>query len=430
MDFLASLNVEDLPEQQTRMLHLLEEHPDFQLQLGFDACCACGKPVDVAATASSTVIQCRHCRRVNYCSEACRHEDANTSNTSSTVAVAEGGGEEEGEMALGHSAMVCSLLNLCNDDEAIDEGETLDDSAKHSAAVHRVRSEYESYPATLANMLLEGPCFQETLLQKKANNKSGTSSSTLVVHVAGASEDAELSRGPAVASKGNDNNDRGVCQDYADACAELADRYNLDRIVLVFVGPECPERAWNETRTLRNVDKEVGTLSITTIRGIYNLQTLSQLSVGATADIVVFFNPGFTVPEYAHWKETLQSIPAGTPFLSTTNTEMEGIADSQFLLDQDKIQTLPPGLADILGVYSTGDDESSNSFFAVNPFAGSRVRQSGTMANDLYVKNRWMMGAVIGSFDPSAKNKETTSSPSKKVKGASSNSKSGNPALI
>lgn len=422
MDFLDSLNVEELPEQQTRMLHLLEEHPDFQLQLGFDACCSCGKPV---AASPAAVIQCRHCRRVNYCSEACRDEDANAS--SRTAVVADGGEEEEGETALGHSAIVCSLLNLCNDDDAVDEGEKLDDAVKHAAAVRRVRSEYESYPATLANVLMEGPCFQETLLRKNETNSKFSNGSALVVHVVGASEDAELSQGPTF-SKGNH---RGVCQDYADACAELADCYNFDRIVLVFIGPECPEQAWNETRTMKNVDKEVGTLSITTIRGIYCSQTLDQVSVGTTADIVVFFNPGFTVPDYEQWKETLQSIPVGTPFLSTTNTEMEGIADSQFLLDQDKIQTLPPGLADILGVYSTGDDESSNSFFAVNPFAGSRVRQSGTMANDLYVKNRWMLGAVIGSFNPSAQNKQTmTSPPSKKAKGASSNSKAGNPALI
>ena len=316
---------------------------------------------------------------------------------------------------MGHSAIVCSLLNLCNDDEAVEENEALDGS-KLEAAVNRIRSEYESYPATLANMIMEGPCFQK-ILQKKSKG-------SLVVHVIGASEDAELSQGPTVAKE----NDRSVCQDYTDACAELSDRYNLDNVLLVFVGPECPKQAWNETRTLKYVDKEVGTLNMTTIRGIYNSQTLSQIPVGAVADIVVFFNPGFTVPEYEHWKETLQRIPVGTPFLSTTNTEMEGIADSQFLLDQDKIQTLPPGLADIMGVYSTGDEESSNSFFAVNPFAGSRVRQSGTMANDLYVKNRWMLGSCIGSFDPSPHGKET--SPSKKMKGASVNSKACNPALI
>jgi len=407
MDFLASLNVEDLPEQQTRMLHLLEAHPDFQLRLGFDACCACGKDI-------STSVACRNCHRVRYCSEQCRHEDANVVPDSSSNNEDEEGG---GETALGHSAVVCSLLKLCNDDDAVDDKAT---TTTTPAAMDRVRSEYESYPATLANVLTEGPCFQNVLQAKD----------TLVVHVVGASHDAELSQGPTVTNHNDSNDNRGVCDDYAEACAELADRYRLERIVLVFVGPECPEQPWDETRPMAN-EKSVGgaTISIVTVKGIYNAKTLSLVTDGAAvADIIVFFNPGFTVPEYEHWKETLQSIPAGTPFLSTTNTEMEGIADCQFLLDQDRIQTLPPGMADILGVYSTGDDESSNSFFAVNPFAGSRVRQSGTMANDLYVKNRWMLGAVMGSFDPSKK--ET--SPSKKVKGGdgSSNCKSSNPALI
>ena len=335
--------------------------------------------------------------------------------------------EEGGETAMGHSAILCSLLKLCNDDEAVEEGDADAslDAARREAAIHRVRSEYESYPATLANVLLEGPCFQETLLRRHEQNE-------LVVHVVGASNDAELSQGPTVASANGNGDDRGVCKDYAEALAELADRYSIHRIVLVFVGPECPEQAWQETMPMQNGDKSVGTLSISTVRGIYNSQTLSQVSVGAVADIVVFFNPGFTVPDYEHWKETLQSIPAGTPFLSTTNTEMEGIADCQFLLDQDKIQSLPPGLADILGVYSTGDDESCTSFFSVNPFCGSRVRQSGTMANDLYVKNRWMLGSIVGSFDPSSVKEESVAKKRKPttVTTSDSNSKAGNPALI
>jgi len=425
MDFLASLHVEDLPEQQTRMLHLLDAHPDFQLQLGFDACCACGK--------ADPSLSCRNCQRVRYCSEECRQQDAAVpsyagSRIVSTSVVVDPEQQEGGETAMGHTAILCSLLKLCNDDEAVEEGDAASlDSTRHEAATNRVRSEYESYPATLANVLLEGPCFQETLLRRQ---------NELVVHVVGASSDAELSQGPTVASANGSFDDRGVCKDYAEALAELADRYSIHKIALVFVGPECPEQAWQETINMQNGDKSVGTLSITTVRGIYNSQTLSQISVGAVADVVVFFNPGFTVPDYEHWKETLQSIPAGTPFLSTTNTEMEGIADCQFLLDQDKIQSLPPGLADILGVYSTGDeedDERCTSFFSVNPFCGSRVRQSVTMANDLYVKNRWMLGSIVGSFDPSSVKEESVAKkrkPTTVSTASDSNSKAGNPALI
>ena len=41
-------------------------------------------------------------------------------------------------------------------------------------------------------------------------------------------------------------------------------------------------------------------------------------------------------------------------------------------------------------------DENSEVMFGENPFAGSRVRQSGTMANDLFVKNRWLLAGVFG----------------------------------
>jgi hypothetical protein len=49
----------------------------------------------------------------------------------------------------------------------------------------------------------------------------------------------------------------------------------------------------------------------------------------------------------------------GTPFLSTTNTEMEGPADAQYLIDQDRIKSLPPGLADVFGLYSHPGDETA-----------------------------------------------------------------------
>ena len=42
--------------------------------------------------------------------------------------------------------------------------------------------------------------------------------------------------------------------------------------------------------------------------------------------------------------------------------------------------------------HSEEDDDDNETFFSVNPFCGYRVRQSGTMANDLYVKSRWIFG--------------------------------------
>jgi hypothetical protein len=414
MDLLASLNVDDLPEQQTRTLHLAEANPDFQLNLGFDACANCGQSL-----AKSVAVVCRACQRVRYCSEACRHQD-------STVPLLSPSNEEvaEPETALGHTSVVCALLNLCNDDELVESnsagigGATLD-PVRMEAATSRVRSEYESYPATLANVLSDGPCFQEVLGRSARRDR-------LTIYILGASEDAELSQGPTVSHSSR----AAVCSDYAEALAELADQYKIPTIQLYFIGPECPLEPFHESAPLPYLERQVGTLSMRSVKGVCDADTMHNLE---PVDLVVLFNPGLTCPDYPDWKETLRSIPNGTPFLLTTNTEMEGMADCQFLIEQDKIQSLPAGLADVFDV-SSEDDHTSTAFFAVNPFAGSRVRQNGTMANDLFVKNRWMLGGVMASFDPLASAKlSLESSPSKRSKsevGSSANSKSSNPALI
>ena len=48
---------------------------------------------------------------------------------------------------------------------------------------------------------------------------------------------------------------------------------------------------------------------------------------------------------------------------------------------------------------STQQDEEEEDgctfFFGENPYSGMRVRQSGTMGNDLYVKNRWIVGGLF-----------------------------------
>ena len=44
------------------------------------------------------------------------------------------------------------------------------------------------------------------------------------------------------------------------------------------------------------------------------------------------------------------------------------------------------------------DEDSERSFFFnENPYAGLRVQQSGTMGNDLYVKNSWIVGGLFHS---------------------------------
>ena len=411
MDLLRSFNIEDLPEQQTRTLHLISDNPDFKLSLGFDACCTCGKPF----SSDSEAIHCRNCRRVNYCSEACRQQDANVELPPSGI------DNEEQDTALGHSAVVCAILRLCEDDEVVDSNEDMLklDAKRIRASQDRIQSELESYPATIANVVSAGPCYEEKL-------RSCSAARQLVFHIIGASEEGELWFHKA-------GDEPKFAKAYAVALADLAHANHLDNIELDFIGPECPAVELKITLPMTSLQQEgeCGHLTIRTIKGAYTADLLRQKEV-SNCDIACFFNPGFTVPDYS-WNETLACIEKGTPFLSTTNTELEGIADCQYLLDQDKTQTLPPGLAEIFGLYSPGDDDgeaasNTTSFFSENPFCGSRVRQNGTMANDLFVKNRWMLGGIIDNFDPSKANENTSS---KKMKAdVSSNSKSGNPALI
>ena len=329
MDFLQSLGMEDLPELQTRTMHLMARHPEFSLRLGFDACCTCGIPFGP----SSTIVDCPQCQRVSYCSEACRKQDASGLDSSSTVATS----DEERESAMGHSSIICTLLRLCSNDEAVNE-ETKDDEKTlqfldndvqaKEAAVDRVRSEFQSYPATLANVLLEAPLYKPA---------TQASSRHLVIHIIGASQDVEFWNSPCMQ---HDN----VWDAYAEALAELSEIHRLDTISLYFVGPDCPIENIHKSRKMKSVEGgTAGELLARSHHGVYNFNLLQQEEI-TKADIVVFHNPGFTCPDY-DWAVTLSCIPKGTPFLLTTNTELEGIADFQYLLENDLIQSMPPSLA-------------------------------------------------------------------------------------
>lgn len=63
-------------------------------------------------------------------------------------------------------------------------------------------------------------------------------------------------------------------------------------------------------------------------------------------------------------------------------------------------------------------------------FCGNRVRQSGTMANDLFVKNRWMLGGILDSFDESKMRTEKEESSKRRRTSTPSNTKASNPALV
>jgi hypothetical protein len=397
MDLLKSLHLEELPEQQTRTSHLAEDHPEFDLNLGFDACCSCGK--------ESPKVVCGSCRRILYCSKECREQDSNPPN-------------DEEEQALGHTSVVCALLALCNDDEAVESGESksVRDKDKRQGATDRVASEYESYPATLANAIMEGPCYQKTLRNCKRRN--------LTIHVVGASMDSELWEGHP-----DKEEERNVFRNYADALSEIADSYKLKGLFLHFVGPDCPKKSMEGSEPVSSINGGPSSckLKYQTIRGEYNTKVL-QDHQSESPDVVVFFNPGFTCPDY-DWKEALLTIGSGVPCLITTNTELEGVADAQYLLDNNFVEELPAAL---LGIMGSGESEENvedeiESFFSVNPYCGMRVRQSGTMANDLYGKNRWIFGGVFGSKDKNEYKAAARKKP--KIEG-SGNSKKKNPALV
>jgi hypothetical protein len=220
---------------------------------------------------------------------------------------------------------------------------------------------------------------------------------------------------------------------YADALAELAETRRLDTIQLHFVGPECPKQNVRESRKLQSPEgRTVGELLVRSYRTDYNNQLLKELD--AKPDIVVFHNPGFTCPDY-DWSHALAAIPKRTPFLLTTNTELEGIADCQYLLDNDLIQKIPPTLAEIFADdFPTSMDQNKDDhgpFFNENPFCGNRVRQSGTMANDLFVKNRWMLGGILGSQTQQPPTKrQALNDGAATTTSSNSNCKSSNPALI
>lgn len=407
MDLLKSLNLEDeLPEQQTRIPTILKEQDPstVSLKLGFDACCYCGKTFT-----NQLKMQCKKCKRVLYCSKECRQKDSEPPTEEDYDEL------QEESPSLGHSTIVCALLALANNDEdVIDEIDdnkegpngskknTIDEQ-KREAAIDRIASEYESYPATLANIILEGPCYK-TILEKKNMNsnrkkRKSNDGNNLTIHIIGASDDSELWVGHP-----SQEQEENVFQNYADALSEIADQYHLSEITLTFIGPDCPKNNMDglvpiQSPMMTSSSKSSSSqLKYQTIRKPYNSKTLTGLD---DPDIVVFFNPGFTCPDY-DWTETMNTVNAGTPCLITTNTELEGIADAQYLFDNEFILELPTALMGMMIDHDSGhngDDynEDNQAFFTLNPYCGLRVRQSGTMANDLYVKNRWIFGGICGS---------------------------------
>lgn len=348
--------------------------------------------------------------------------------------------------------------------------------------MYRVRTERESYPATLFNVLSEGPdWFVEAITRrlrrdvdvrspqrqqaaqatttttgKQRRGKRDRSSAfgggggrsdekeddggwarhhrrgEIVLHVVGASADSELwgwdgkrggRRDECDDDGAGDDENAHVLDAYAEASANLASylenllQIRSVSIRCVFIGPDCPPA--NDIAELPIPDSKSSTLTIETHRRNYGDSGRGSGDL-PTPDAIVFFNPGFTCTDY-DWSAALiaasssSSRPTGgggpTPFLIATNTEIEGYADVRFLLEGGHVdpRSLPDEVLDAMDHERTGADESDNNdddcnsreafLFRMNPYAGLRVRQSGTMGNDLYVKNRWI---VCGLFRTTA----------------------------
>jgi len=335
--------------------------------------------------------------------------------------------------ANGHSSIICALLRLCNKDEKEEErmeketfSETKKITPKEEAARDRIQSELESYPATLANIIYDAPCFQKVLLTKKQ--------SKLIIHIIGASVEAELWNMTDTSKK-----QTKLLHSYAEALSDLAESFSIPSIHLVFIGPSCPSKNMHISQKIptypQKKKKFESILHVHTYSYIYNETLRKELSQSSDLpsskpDIIALFNPGFTCTDY-DWEETLSSLPSfsqssskhqlkevedGTPFLITTNTEMEAVLDCQYLFDRGCISELPLMVQAMINAENEygptegrGRDEDDNDeeheminteednnnsmiFFGENPYAGSRIRQSGTMANDVFVKNMFMFG--------------------------------------
>ena len=369
---------------------------------------------------------------------------------------------------VGHNSIICSLLQLCTIDED-EEDEMIrqrykskdkkdDDDNNNNKnkknkknnnqkeeARDRIKSEYESYPATLANIIMDGPCYQSIL---KQNNE-------LTIHIIGASNEAELWNAFESDSNRSMNYymDNDVFDSYTEACTEMMELNGIHNMNILFIGPSCPSKNKKVKRQLLNSKKSQ--IHFYTFASKYNhefLHTLSSLSSSSSlkeADIIVFFNPGFTCPDY-HWEDALSCIPNksdGIPFLITTNTEMEAMLDCEYLLERHCISSLPTMMKENEEEEDDDDDDEDNEdqhegsylFLSQNPYAGSRIRQSGTMANDLFIKNMWMYGGSSLSRPKSNKKRnyhehKTKNENKKKSKNyvivGKGNSKKKNPALI
>ena len=303
----------------------------------------------------------------------------------------------------------------------------------------------------------------ETTTTPTTTTTAGSSSGRnkeLVLHIVGASVDSELWGWDGSTTSYTHNE---MLNAYAEASTNVVSYLKnfidtIDSIRLVFVGPECPRTRRRDDGSGSDDDDDGGgdggeeeTIVCRCEMLIPGSKTMLHIETHCcnygedhdgqdttpfpAPDGIIFFNPGFSCTDY-DWSKALSaasSYQSSTPFLVTTNTEMEGFADIKCLVDGGYVDSkeLPTYILETVVEEEEeapssnsnrrhnshendddddidNDDQNKKFFFGENPYAGLRVRQSGTMANDLYVKSRWVMGGLFQSTSGGGVGKKTT----------------------
>ena len=188
------------------------------------------------------------------------------------------------EEAQGHTAEVCKLLKNCS-----------------APAKEDSRSELESYPSTLSNLLLSHPSFEPILFASSSSNRR-----SFQVHVVGAEFGSELWTA---------KNSFGACgwrEAYAEALDEVCEVAGIKSFELVFINTDLEEKG---------VERLSNKVSACCINSKY--EDLKPTSfVKTTPDLLALFNAGFTCPDY-DWAGTLTSVLSSAsspiPFFATSN---------------------------------------------------------------------------------------------------------------
>ena len=175
----------------------------------------------------------------------------------------------------------------------------------------------------------------------------------------------------------------------------------------IFIGPDCPKKNASNEVKVSMPDLKGYTLVMETHRCNYCDSETKEKQLGMPGAIV-FFNPGFRCPDY-DWSKILatassaSSTSSSIPFLITTNTKMEGFADIKCLFDPTSVPGYILEAVDHSSFTANSNQQQEEEeeedgctfFFGENPYSGMRVRRSGTVGNDLYVKNRWIVGGLF-----------------------------------